>query len=233
MHSTLYPLHQTQWDKKTERLGGEQVSITTNIYTQTHSKHFLLNGGIPSVFRARHQVEYLGLRENIRVRRAGFAYRRVFNKFLMRWVSMSVCLSWKKNAAQTLSMRPFGCCVAVSRYAILTAETWPSWRGPEQQGVLHLLRSVNMDNDQYQMGRTKVFVKNPESVTNFFYIYISVWVIFDWWWNLIKWQIPELKRTVHPKIKNTCFLLHSVLLISLDCLILAILAVEISAFSQI
>lgn len=54
---------------------------------------------------------------------------------------------------------------APSRYAILTAETWPCWRGPEQQGVLHLLRSVNMDNDQYQMGRTKVFVKNPESVT--------------------------------------------------------------------
>ncbi|XP_020512052.1 unconventional myosin-If [Labrus bergylta] len=83
--------------------------------------------------RAKHQVEYLGLRENIRVRRAGFAYRRVFNKFLMR-------------------------------YAILTAETWPCWRGPEQQGVLHLLRSVNMDNDQYQMGRSKVFVKNPESL---------------------------------------------------------------------
>lgn len=34
--------------------------------------------------RARHQVEYLGLRENIRVRRAGYAYRRAFNKFLQR-----------------------------------------------------------------------------------------------------------------------------------------------------
>ncbi len=34
--------------------------------------------------RAKHQVEYLGLRENIRVRRAGFAYRRVFKKFLQR-----------------------------------------------------------------------------------------------------------------------------------------------------
>ncbi|CAB1324287.1 unnamed protein product, partial [Coregonus sp. 'balchen'] len=61
--------------------------------------------------RAKHQVEYLGLRENIRVRRAGYAYRRVFNKFLQR-------------------------------YAILTAETWPSWQGGEQQGVLHLLRSL-------------------------------------------------------------------------------------------
>ncbi|XP_030640180.1 unconventional myosin-If [Chanos chanos] len=83
--------------------------------------------------RVKHQVEYLGLRENIRVRRAGFAYRRIFQKFLQR-------------------------------YAILTPETWPQWRGAEQQGVLHLLQAVNMERDQYQMGRTKVFVKNPESL---------------------------------------------------------------------
>ncbi|NXP61248.1 MYO1F protein, partial [Chloropsis cyanopogon] len=83
--------------------------------------------------RVKHQVEYLGLKENIRVRRAGFAYRRLFHKFLQR-------------------------------YAILTPETWPSWRGDERQGVQHLLRSVNMEPDQYQMGRSKVFVKNPESL---------------------------------------------------------------------
>ncbi|NXU76540.1 MYO1F protein, partial [Oreotrochilus melanogaster] len=83
--------------------------------------------------RVKHQVEYLGLKENIRVRRAGFAYRRLFHKFLQR-------------------------------YAILTPETWPSWRGDERQGVQHLLCSVNMDPDQYQMGRSKVFVKNPESL---------------------------------------------------------------------
>ena len=58
---------------------------------------------------------------------------------------------------------PDSLCLAY-RYAILTAETWPCWRGGEQQGVLHLLRSVNMDTDQYQMGRSKVFVKAPESV---------------------------------------------------------------------
>lgn len=78
-------------------------------------------------------MEYLGLRENIRVRRAGFAYRRQFSKFLQR-------------------------------YAILTPETWPRWRGDERQGVQHLLRAVNMEPDQYQMGSTKVFVKNPESL---------------------------------------------------------------------
>nr|XP_057908697.1 myosin IEb isoform X1 [Doryrhamphus excisus] len=83
--------------------------------------------------RVRHQVEYLGLRENIRVRRAGYAYRRVFNKFLQR-------------------------------YAILTKESWPTWKGEERQGVLHLLSSVNMDQDQFQLGKTKLFIKAPESL---------------------------------------------------------------------
>ncbi|XP_047622182.1 unconventional myosin-Ie isoform X3 [Phacochoerus africanus] len=83
--------------------------------------------------RVKHQVEYLGLKENIRVRRAGYAYRRIFQKFLQR-------------------------------YAILTTATWPTWRGDEKQGVLHLLQSVNMDSDQFQLGRSKVFIKAPESL---------------------------------------------------------------------
>ncbi|XP_041642420.1 unconventional myosin-Ie isoform X2 [Cheilinus undulatus] len=83
--------------------------------------------------RVKHQVEYLGLKENIRVRRAGYAYRRVFRKFL-------------------------------NRYAILTKESWPTWRGDEKQGVVHLLRSVNMDQDQFQLGRSKIFIKAPESL---------------------------------------------------------------------
>ena len=41
--------------------------------------------------RVKHQVEYLGLKENIRVRRAGFAYRRPFNKFLHRSALLGSC----------------------------------------------------------------------------------------------------------------------------------------------
>ncbi|XP_076800330.1 unconventional myosin-Ie-like isoform X2 [Clavelina lepadiformis] len=83
--------------------------------------------------RVKHQVEYLGLKENVRVRRAGFAYRRPFHKFLQR-------------------------------YAILTPETWPVWRGDERQGIKHLMTCVNMDSDQWQCGKTKLFIKNPESL---------------------------------------------------------------------
>jgi len=83
--------------------------------------------------RVRHQVEYLGLKENIRVRRAGFAFRRVFDKVLRR-------------------------------YAILTPETYPRWNGDVKSGIKHLLKAVNMDADQWQLGKTKVFIKNPESL---------------------------------------------------------------------
>uniref|UniRef100_A0A915PJ71 Uncharacterized protein n=1 Tax=Setaria digitata TaxID=48799 RepID=A0A915PJ71_9BILA len=83
--------------------------------------------------RVLHQVEYLGLKENIRVRRAGFVYRRLFDKFLYR-------------------------------YAILTPETWPSYHGDSRKGVEIICQTVNMDRDQYQMGRTKIFIKNPESL---------------------------------------------------------------------
>lgn len=83
--------------------------------------------------RVRHQVEYLGLKENVRVRRAGFAYRRVFDKFL-------------------------------HRYAVLTKDTFPRWRGSTKDGVVHILKSVGMESDHYQLGKTKVFIKAPESL---------------------------------------------------------------------
>lgn len=84
--------------------------------------------------RVKHQVRYLGLKENVRVRRAGFAYRRQFDKFL-----------W--------------------RYAILTAETWPRFNGNVRQGCEVICRAMNISHDQYQLGRTKIFIKNPESVS--------------------------------------------------------------------
>ncbi|KAH0956465.1 hypothetical protein HN011_000851 [Eciton burchellii] len=83
--------------------------------------------------RVKHQVEYLGLKENIRVRRAGFAYRRPFAKFL-------------------------------HRYAILTKETWPRWPGDQKQGVEWILGSVHIDKSQYQLGKTKLFIKAPETL---------------------------------------------------------------------
>lgn len=41
-----------------------------------------------------HQVRYLGLLENVRVRRAGFAHRQTYEKWFNRF---KVCLFMKKN----------------------------------------------------------------------------------------------------------------------------------------
>ena len=49
-------------------------------------------------------------------------------------------------------------------YALLTPETYPTWNGRVQDGVKHLLLSVNMEPDQWQLGKTKIFIKSPESV---------------------------------------------------------------------
>ncbi|KAK0425813.1 hypothetical protein QR680_009401 [Steinernema hermaphroditum] len=83
--------------------------------------------------RVQHQVEYLGLKENIRVRRAGFAYRRPFDKFL-----------W--------------------RYAILTTETWPHFTGDPRRGCEIICGRMALDRDQFQLGRTKIFIKDPASL---------------------------------------------------------------------
>ena len=82
--------------------------------------------------RMRHQIKYLGLVENIKVRRAGFAYRREFTKF-------------------------------IQRYGIVCKET-KFWNGPVDRGLQLIMNSVNMDPDQWQKGKSKVFIKSPESL---------------------------------------------------------------------
>lgn len=85
--------------------------------------------------RVKHQIKYLGLVENVRVRRAGYAYRREFAKF-------------------------------IRRYGIVNRQT-TFWRGPDDQAIQIIMNTVNIDAGQYQMGKTKVFIKAPESVSCF------------------------------------------------------------------
>lgn len=86
--------------------------------------------------RVKHQIKYLGLVENVRVRRAGFAYRREFSKF-------------------------------IKRYGIIAKET-KFWDGSADKGIKIIMNTVNIENQQYQMGKTKIFIKAPESVSIFF-----------------------------------------------------------------
>ncbi|XP_067328163.1 unconventional myosin-Ic isoform X1 [Anolis sagrei] len=81
----------------------------------------------------RHQVKYLGLMENLRVRRAGFAYRRKYEVFLQRYKS-------------------------------LCPETWPLWDGRPQDGVALLLNHLGCKQEEYKMGRTKIFIRFPKTL---------------------------------------------------------------------
>ncbi|XP_075444251.1 unconventional myosin-Ig isoform X3 [Ascaphus truei] len=50
--------------------------------------------------RCRHQVEYLGLLENVRVRRAGFAYRQPYDRFLLRY-KMTCEYTWPNHLLES------------------------------------------------------------------------------------------------------------------------------------
>ncbi|XP_018424115.1 PREDICTED: unconventional myosin-Ia [Nanorana parkeri] len=81
------------------------------------------------------QVKYLGLLENVRVRRAGYAYRQVYSAFL-------------------------------NRYKLLSKQTWPRWEGDPRAGTEALLNdpNVNISKEELAYGRTKIFIRTPESL---------------------------------------------------------------------
>ncbi len=86
--------------------------------------------------RVKHQCQYLGLLENVRVRRAGFAYRAPYARFLKRY--MKLCpKTWSMGQA---------------------------WTGDPRQGCVEILTHLQLDQTQYQCGQTKMFVRHPETV---------------------------------------------------------------------
>lgn len=85
-----------------------------------------------------HQVKYLGLQENIRVRRAGFAYRNTFEKMVERFYLLSPATSY------------------AGEY---------TWQGDSKSGCEKILTDTGIAKDEWQMGVTKAFIKNPETVS--------------------------------------------------------------------
>jgi len=86
--------------------------------------------------RVAHQVKYLGLLENVRVRRAGFAYRAPYERFLNRYKKLS------KN----------------------TWGVWGEWSGSAIDGCLQICRDLQLDPQQFQKGKTKIFIRHPETL---------------------------------------------------------------------
>ncbi|CAD6890277.1 unnamed protein product [Tilletia controversa] len=84
-----------------------------------------------------HQIKYLGLQENIRVRRAGFAWARTFEKVVERFYLLSPNTSY------------------AGEY---------TWTGDARTGCERILTDVGIARDEWQMGVTKAFIKNPETL---------------------------------------------------------------------
>lgn len=48
---------------------------------------------------------------------------------------------------------------------MLSNKTWPNWnQGTDLEGVELILQSASIDEDEYKMGKTKIFIRNPKTV---------------------------------------------------------------------
>ena len=53
----------------------------------------------------------------------------------------------------------------VSRYKMLSKATWPNWRdGSCKEGVEYLMENSGFNEEEYAMGNSKIFIRNPNTV---------------------------------------------------------------------
>ncbi|KAL9101498.1 MAG: hypothetical protein Q9163_003246 [Psora crenata] len=145
---TLFPGHVDQDDKRRPPTAGDKIKASANDLVATLMK------ASPSYIRTikpndnkspteyntgnvMHQIKYLGLQENVRIRRAGFAYRQTFDNFLGRFF----LLSRKCRDGSVLA-----------------------WNGDAQSGTQQILKDTRTPPEEYQLGVTKVFIKTPETI---------------------------------------------------------------------
>jgi len=87
--------------------------------------------------RVTHQIKYLGLVDNIKVKRAGFAYKTIFKKFMDRYYLISPSTAY---AAKKI------------------------WKGNDKDGCVAVLKDQPIAPTEWQIGKTKVFIRSPESL---------------------------------------------------------------------
>ncbi|KZO93982.1 hypothetical protein CALVIDRAFT_539354 [Calocera viscosa TUFC12733] len=116
-----------------------------------------------------HQVKYLGLQENIRVRRAGFAYRNTFEKVVERFYLLSKATSYAGDYI---------------------------WQGDPKSGCERILTDTGIAKDEWQMGTTKAFIKNPETL-------FALETMRDRYWHNMAARIQRAWRN-YWRYKNEC-----------------------------
>jgi myosin I len=144
----LFPNQVNQDDKRRPPTAGDKIKQSANELVDT------LMQATPSYIRTikpnenkspkeyneanvMHQIKYLGLQENVRIRRAGFAYRQTFDKFVERFALLSPRLSYAGEYTYT---------------------------GDVRTASKIIFEDTSIPKEEWQMGTTKAFIKTPETL---------------------------------------------------------------------
>ncbi|EFR05346.1 myosin-1 [Nannizzia gypsea CBS 118893] len=145
---TLFPNQVNQDDKRRPPTAGDKIKASANdlvntlakaqpSYIRTIKPNDNKSPSEYNVGNVMHQIKYLGLQENVRIRRAGFAYRQTFDKFVERFYLLSPKTSYAGDY---------------------------TWTGDAESGCRQILKDTSIPAEEYQMGVTKAFIKTPETL---------------------------------------------------------------------
>ncbi|KAL7753446.1 class II myosin [Sorochytrium milnesiophthora] len=116
-----------------------------------------------------HQVKYLGLLENVRVRRAGFASRQSYERFLGRFYMLSSKTCYAGEC---------------------------TWTGDPKKGAQTILQDTGIGKEEWQLGKTKAFIKRPETL-------FELEAMRDQYWHRMATRIQRAWRR-HLIYRNKC-----------------------------
>jgi len=145
---TLFPNEVDQDNKRRPPTAGDKIKASANDLVSTLMKaspsyirtikpnenKSPTEYNVPNVM---HQIKYLGLQENVRIRRAGFAYRSTFERFVERFFLLSPKTCYAGDYI---------------------------WTGDPLSGTKQILKDTSVPVEEYQMGTTKAFIKTPETL---------------------------------------------------------------------
>ncbi|KAI9741079.1 MAG: class II myosin [Cirrosporium novae-zelandiae] len=145
---TLFPNQVNQDDKRRPPTAGDKIKASANdlvstlmkaspSYIRTIKPNENKSPSEYNIQNVMHQIKYLGLQENVRIRRAGFAYRQTFDKFVERFYLLSPKTSYAGDY---------------------------TWTGDAKSGTKQILKDTSIPAEEFQMGVTKAFIKTPETL---------------------------------------------------------------------
>jgi myosin-1 len=145
---TLFPHQVDQDNRKAPPTAGDKIRASANdlvatlmkaqpSYIRTIKPNENKSPSEYNVPNVMHQIKYLGLQENVRIRRAGFAYRQTFDKFVERFYLLSPQTSYAGDY---------------------------TWTGDAKSGAKQIMKDTSIPADEFQMGVTKAFIKAPETL---------------------------------------------------------------------